>query len=197
MLIIAVDLLTRVTIDSSTRITVTPFALRQLLRLLSVTVEVPGHSSSKISNAECFFAFRSLKPWIWLQQISLHQFLDIHERRTSACFFWPESETLLACAASFSYAIVSGDVGSFKVLFAKSISNLLRLPMSSNYELQSWFTYSMPLLFLCTTGFWVSVIAALSLDCFIYKLLELHAMVLALLNEGLSFFDAILIFPMF
>lgn len=74
----------------------------------------------------------------------------------------------------FSYAIVSGAVGSCSVLFAKSLSNLLRLSMSSAYHLHSWFTYSMLLLFLSTAGFWM-----------------------ARLNEGLSLFDAILIVPMF
>ncbi|XAR52066.1 hypothetical protein NMG60_11006919 [Bertholletia excelsa] len=73
-----------------------------------------------------------------------------------------------------SYAIVSGAVGSCSVLFAKSLSNLLRLSMSSGYQLHSWFTYSMLLLFLSTAGFWM-----------------------ARLNEGLSLFDAILIVPMF
>lgn len=74
----------------------------------------------------------------------------------------------------FSYAVVSGAVGSCSVLFAKSLSNLLRLAMSSSYELHSWFTYSMLLLFLGTAGFWMTR-----------------------LNEGLSLFDAILIVPMF
>ncbi|KAF3435337.1 hypothetical protein FNV43_RR22424 [Rhamnella rubrinervis] len=74
----------------------------------------------------------------------------------------------------FSYAIVSGAVGSCSVLFAKSLSNLLRLAMSSDYQLHSWFTYSMLLLFLSTAGFWM-----------------------ARLNEGLALFDAILIVPMF
>lgn len=74
----------------------------------------------------------------------------------------------------FSYAIVSGAVGSCSVLFAKSLSNMLRLTMSSRYQFHSWFTYSMLLLFLCTAGFWM-----------------------ARLNEGLSLFDAILIVPMF
>ncbi|KAI4348407.1 hypothetical protein L6164_009134 [Bauhinia variegata] len=74
----------------------------------------------------------------------------------------------------FSYAVVSGAVGSCSVLFAKSLSNLLRLAMSGGYQLHSWFTYSMLLLFLSTAGFWM-----------------------ARLNEGLSFFDAILIVPMF
>lgn len=74
----------------------------------------------------------------------------------------------------FSYAIVSGAVGSCSVLFAKSISNLLRLSMSSSSQLHNWFTYSMLLLFLSTAGFWM-----------------------ARLNEGLSLFDAILIVPMF
>ncbi|GFY85158.1 magnesium transporter, putative [Actinidia rufa] len=73
----------------------------------------------------------------------------------------------------FSYAIVSGAVGSCSVLFAKSLSNLLRLSMSSSYQLHSWFTYSMLLLFLSTAGFWM-----------------------ARLNEGLSLYDAILIVPM-
>ncbi|OEL28186.1 putative magnesium transporter NIPA8 [Dichanthelium oligosanthes] len=74
----------------------------------------------------------------------------------------------------FSYAIVSGAIGSCSVLFAKSLSNMLRLTMSSRYEFHSWFTYSIVLLFLCTAGFWM-----------------------ARLNEGLSLFDAILIVPMF
>ncbi|KAK4774546.1 hypothetical protein SAY86_009481 [Trapa natans] len=74
----------------------------------------------------------------------------------------------------FSYAVVSGAVGSCSVLFAKSLSNLLRLAMSSSYELHSWFTYSLLLLFLSTAGFWMTR-----------------------LNEGLSLFDAILIVPMF
>ncbi|RVX06909.1 putative magnesium transporter NIPA8 [Vitis vinifera] len=54
----------------------------------------------------------------------------------------------------FSYATVSGAVGSCSVLFAKSLSNLLRLAMSSGYQLHSWFTYSMLLCFLSTAGFW-------------------------------------------
>ncbi|AQK71327.1 putative magnesium transporter NIPA8 [Zea mays] len=74
----------------------------------------------------------------------------------------------------FSYAVVSGAIGSCSVLFAKSLSNMLRLTMSSRYEFHSWFTYSIVLLFLCTAGFWM-----------------------ARLNEGLSLFDAILIVPMF
>ncbi|KAK7271073.1 hypothetical protein RJT34_26680 [Clitoria ternatea] len=74
----------------------------------------------------------------------------------------------------FSYAVVSGAVGSCSVLFAKSLSNLLRLAMSNGYKLHSWFTYSMLLLFLSTAGFWMTR-----------------------LNEGLSLFDAILIVPMF
>ncbi|KAL8544229.1 hypothetical protein ACS0TY_004678 [Phlomoides rotata] len=73
-----------------------------------------------------------------------------------------------------SYAIVSGAVGSCSVLFAKSLSNLLRLSMSNGYQLHTWFTYSMLLLFFSTAGFWM-----------------------ARLNEGLSLFDAILIVPMF
>nr|XP_043631858.1 probable magnesium transporter NIPA8 [Erigeron canadensis] len=74
----------------------------------------------------------------------------------------------------FSFAVVSGAIGSCSVLFAKSLSNLLRLSMSSSYRLDSWFTYSILLMFLCTAGFWM-----------------------ARLNEGLSLYDAILIVPMF
>ncbi|KAK4272268.1 hypothetical protein QN277_020850 [Acacia crassicarpa] len=74
----------------------------------------------------------------------------------------------------FSYAVVSGAVGSCSVLFAKSLSNLLRLAMSSGYQLHSWFNYSMLLFFLSTAGFWMTR-----------------------LNEGLSLFDAIFIVPMF
>lgn len=74
----------------------------------------------------------------------------------------------------FSYAVVSGAVGSCSVLFAKSLSNLLRLAMSNGYQLHSWFTYSMLLLFFSTAGFWMTR-----------------------LNEGLSLYDAILIVPMF
>lgn len=74
----------------------------------------------------------------------------------------------------FSYAVVSGAVGSCSVLFAKSLSNLLRLSWSDGYQLHNWFTYSMLLLFLSTAGFWMTR-----------------------LNEGLSLFDAILIVPMF
>ncbi|AQK52785.1 putative magnesium transporter NIPA8 [Zea mays] len=74
----------------------------------------------------------------------------------------------------FSYAVVSGAIGSCSVLFAKSLSNMMRLTMNSRYEFHSWFTYSIVLLFLCTAGFWMGR-----------------------LNEGLSLFDAILIVPMF
>ncbi|XP_009795431.1 putative magnesium transporter NIPA8 [Nicotiana tabacum] len=77
----------------------------------------------------------------------------------------------------FSYALVSGAIGSCSVLFAKSLSNMLRLSMSSTggYAiLNSRFTYSMLLMFLSTGGFWM-----------------------ARLNQGLSRFDAILIVPMF
>ncbi|XP_042456595.1 probable magnesium transporter NIPA8 [Zingiber officinale] len=74
----------------------------------------------------------------------------------------------------FSYATVSGAIGSCSVLFAKSLSNMLRLTMSSNHQFHSWFTYCMLLLFFSTAGFWM-----------------------ARLNEGLSLFDAILIVPMF
>ncbi|KAK7290588.1 hypothetical protein RIF29_05114 [Crotalaria pallida] len=74
----------------------------------------------------------------------------------------------------YSYAVVSGSIGSCSVLFAKSLSNLLRLAMSNGYQLHSWFMYCMLILFLSTAGFWMTR-----------------------LNEGLSLFDAILIVPMF
>ncbi|XP_076923441.1 putative magnesium transporter NIPA8 isoform X1 [Bidens hawaiensis] len=74
----------------------------------------------------------------------------------------------------FSFAVVSGAIGSCSVLFAKSLSNLLRLSMTSSYHLDSWFTYSILLMFLCTAAFWMTR-----------------------LNEGLAQFDAILIVPMF
>lgn len=73
--------------------------------------------------------------------------------------------------------VVSGAIGSCSVLFAKSLSNMLRLSMSSSggyLALHSGFTYSMLFMFLSTGGFWMSR-----------------------LNEGLSQFDAILIVPMF
>ncbi|KAL5700532.1 hypothetical protein ACHQM5_025961 [Ranunculus cassubicifolius] len=85
-----------------------------------------------------------------------------------------ELSTCWRMLVPFSYAMVSGAIGSCSVLFAKSLSNLLRLTMSSEYEFHSWFTYSMVLLFLSTAGFWM-----------------------ARLNEGLFLFDAILIVPMF
>lgn len=84
----------------------------------------------------------------------------------------------------FSYAVVSGAIGSFSVLFAKTLSNMCRLSISSSSDrggdhgdysaLHSRFAYSMLLMFLSTGGFWMSR-----------------------LNEGLSRFDAILIVPMF
>nr|KAJ0193480.1 hypothetical protein LSAT_V11C800425880 [Lactuca sativa] len=82
----------------------------------------------------------------------------------------------------FSFVVVSGAIGSCSVLFAKSLEYLcyffqlesFKTVMSSSYRLDSWFTYSILLLFLCTAGFWM-----------------------ARLNEGLSQFDAILIVPMF
>eukprot|EP00246_Nothoceros_aenigmaticus_P017867 TRINITY_DN9033_c0_g1_i1.p1 TRINITY_DN9033_c0_g1~~TRINITY_DN9033_c0_g1_i1.p1 ORF type:complete len:425 (+),score=54.09 TRINITY_DN9033_c0_g1_i1:380-1654(+) len=74
----------------------------------------------------------------------------------------------------FSYAVVSGAVGTHSVLFAKSLSILLRLTMSGDSQLDGWFTYLILLLFLFTASFWM-----------------------ARLNDGLSMFDAILIVPMF
>ncbi|KAI5651028.1 hypothetical protein M9H77_37033 [Catharanthus roseus] len=105
--------------------------------------------------------------------VALHQLIY---RRAELLLAVPgeELKTYWKMLLPFSYAIVSGAVGSCSVLFAKSLSNLLRLSISSGYELHSWFTYSMLLLFLSTAGFWM-----------------------ARLNEGLSLFDAILIVPMF
>ncbi|RWW27289.1 hypothetical protein BHE74_00011687 [Ensete ventricosum] len=96
-------------------------------------------------------------------------------RRGEAYLAVSNHDSLYWCTLlPFSYATVSGAVGSFSVLFAKSLSNMLRLTMSSVYQFHSWFTYCMLLLFFSTAGFWM-----------------------ARLNEGLSLFDAILIVPMF
>lgn len=79
---------------------------------------------------------------------------------------------------------------------------MLRLTIGSNYQLHSWFTYSMLLLFLSTAGFWVMVWSAswivvqYFLTCYMSNLVFLTYQ-MARLNEGLSLFDAILIVPMF
>ncbi|PKA59723.1 hypothetical protein AXF42_Ash011847 [Apostasia shenzhenica] len=97
-------------------------------------------------------------------------------RRGQSCLsapalaFSPYWQTLLP----FSYAVVSGAIGSCSVLFAKSLSNILRLTMHSSYHLHGFFTCSMLLLFFSTAALWMTR-----------------------LNEGLSLFDAILIVPMF
>ncbi|KAH9328480.1 hypothetical protein KI387_000588, partial [Taxus chinensis] len=72
-----------------------------------------------------------------------------------------------------AYAVVSGAIGSHSVLFAKSLSSLLRLTISGDSQLHGWFTYIIVSLFLCTAAFWM-----------------------ARLNDGLALFDAILIVPM-
>ncbi|XP_018675212.2 probable magnesium transporter NIPA8 isoform X3 [Musa acuminata AAA Group] len=103
----------------------------------------------------------------------------------------------------FSYATVSGAVGSCSVLFAKSLSNMLRLTMSSNYQFHSWFTYCMLLLFFSTAGFWVMMSTKPQVNCTLrlpYSEMSDIAFLkfqMARLNEGLSLFDAILIVPMF
>lgn len=53
------------------------------------------------------------------------------------------------------------------VLIASCVcsSNLLRLALSNGYQLHSWFTYSMLLLFLSTAGFWVKLSKTISF-CF-------------------------------
>lgn len=73
----------------------------------------------------------------------------------------------------YTYAVVSGAVGSHSVLFAKSMSILLRLTMEGDSQLDGWFTYLVFVLFVGTASFWM-----------------------ARLNDGLAMFDAILIVPM-
>ncbi|XP_042429820.1 probable magnesium transporter NIPA8 isoform X1 [Zingiber officinale] len=114
--------------------------------------------------------------------VSLNQYIY---RKGEAYLAVSQSDSLYwSTLLPFSYATVSGAVGSCSVLFAKSLSNLLRLTMSSKYQFHSWFAYCILLLFLCTAGFWVMM--SLSVNC-----------KMARLNEGLSLFDAILIVPMF
>ncbi|KAI5077899.1 hypothetical protein GOP47_0007723 [Adiantum capillus-veneris] len=74
----------------------------------------------------------------------------------------------------FSYAMVSGIIGSHSVLFAKSLSVLLRQTLNGDNELDGWFTYAVLLMFIFTASFWMTR-----------------------LNDGLALFDAILIVPMF
>ncbi|EFJ04844.1 hypothetical protein SELMODRAFT_432033 [Selaginella moellendorffii] len=73
----------------------------------------------------------------------------------------------------FCYAVVSGAVGTHSVLFAKSLSILLRLTLNGESQLDGWFTYLLLSLFFVTAAFWM-----------------------VRLNDGLSMFDAILIVPM-
>lgn len=74
----------------------------------------------------------------------------------------------------FSYAMVSGIIGSHSVLFAKSLSVLLRQTINGENELDGWFTYVVLLMFICSASFWMTR-----------------------LNDGLALFDAVLIVPMF
>lgn len=73
----------------------------------------------------------------------------------------------------YTYAVVSGAVGSHSVLFAKSLSVLLRSTLEGDNQLDGWFTYIVFFLFVGTASFWM-----------------------ARLNDGLAMFDAILIVPM-
>ncbi|GAQ88927.1 hypothetical protein KFL_004700090 [Klebsormidium nitens] len=73
----------------------------------------------------------------------------------------------------FSYAMVSGVIGTQSVLFAKSLSVLMRLTMHGDSQLDGWFTYAVAILFALTAAFWM-----------------------ARLNQGLAMFDAMLIVPM-
>lgn len=73
----------------------------------------------------------------------------------------------------YSYAVVSGAIGSHSVLFAKSLSVLLRSTLQGDNQLDGWFTYLVFFLFAGTASFWM-----------------------ARLNDGLAMFDAILIVPM-
>jgi hypothetical protein len=73
----------------------------------------------------------------------------------------------------YAYSVVSGAIGSHSVLFAKSLSILLRLSMEGDNQFDEWFTYLVLLLFVGTASFWM-----------------------ARLNDGLAMFDAILIVPM-
>ncbi|KAG6523910.1 hypothetical protein ZIOFF_013797 [Zingiber officinale] len=121
-----------------------------------------------------FLTIHSRHQSIYLQQIvALLMVINVRKGEAHVLISGHDSpywRTLLP----FSYATVSGAIGSCSVLFAKSLSNMLRLTMSSNHQFHSWFTYCMLLLFFSTAGFWM-----------------------ARLNEGLSLFDAILIVPMF
>lgn len=131
-------------------------------------VYTPEQLAEKYSNTTFLFYCMTL-----VLVVALHQYIY---RRGELLFSvsGPELRPYWHILLPFSYAVVSGAVGSCSVLFAKSLSNLLRLAMSSSYQLHTWFTYSMLLLFLSTAGFWMTR-----------------------LNEGLSLFDAILIVPMF
>ncbi|XP_024371631.1 probable magnesium transporter NIPA8 isoform X2 [Physcomitrium patens] len=73
----------------------------------------------------------------------------------------------------YTYAVVSGAVGSHSVLFAKSLSVLLRSTLEGENQLDGLFTYLVFFLFAGTASFWM-----------------------ARLNDGLALFDAILIVPM-
>ena len=103
----------------------------------------------------------------WLFQILLGMTLD----PTGICYFlsrMPWFQELLGHARCclqnlckwshprhnlLGHGQISGLLNDSSFLFCSS--NMLRLAMSSGYQLHSWFTYSMLLLFLSTAGFWV------------------------------------------
>ncbi|KAF6986115.1 hypothetical protein CFC21_003901 [Triticum aestivum] len=163
------------------RIGILFFAVGNCLNFMSFAYAAQGHGSHNFYCLwQCLLSFLRQSPISCLysgaadceiQQLGLCSLLSgetiLSDNAKDTSTHW---RTLLP----FSYAIVSGAIGSCSVLFAKSLSNMLRLTMSSRYQFHSWFTYSILLLFLCTAGFWM-----------------------ARLNEGLSLFDAILIVPMF
>ncbi|CAM6095094.1 unnamed protein product [Calypogeia fissa] len=72
-----------------------------------------------------------------------------------------------------SYSVVSAAIGTHSVLFAKSLSILMRLTVRGDSQLDAFFTYLIFVLFLGTASFWM-----------------------ARLNEGLAMFESILIVPM-
>lgn len=73
----------------------------------------------------------------------------------------------------FAYSVVSAAIGTHSVLFAKSLSILMRLTVRGDSQLDAFFTYLIFVLFLGTASFWM-----------------------ARLNEGLAMFESILIVPM-
>lgn len=160
------------------------FLISSLLFSFSVH---PGAVGREVQQRDLCFLLRSIdlyscRPPLHLQVPCLHTLnflhpIKMHTLQFQLRFGWGfrRGEALVSVSGGhelrpywnmllpFSYAIVSGAVGSCSVLFAKSLSNMLRLAMSTNYQLHTWFTYSMLLLFLSTAGFWVSLIFSLLL----------------------------------